>query len=218
MQLGRTVLMELHYLPCLEYFTSLLNAELVILEYQENYPKQTMRNRCYVKTANKTDLLTVPVLKGAELARDVRIDYGQEWRKRHWGCFQSAYGKSPFFEYYAPELKSVYNKQPTFLFDLNFDLLTVCLRFLGLRKNIAANMAYSAVMSEAQEDKRSKISGLTDSEGLFYKSVPYYQTFGNDFVSNLSIVDLLFNQGPESRKILIQSRIEQSLENKRLLK
>lgn len=207
MQLERTVLMELHYLPCLEYFTCLNNYDLVILEYQENYPKQTMRNRCYVKTTNKTDLLTVPVVKGAELARDVKIDYGQDWRRRHWGCFQSAYGKSPFFEYYAPELNKVYSGRPAFLFDLNFDLLTVCLRLLGIKKKITGNLAYSEKTTADISDKRSKISGSAGSEGNFYKSIPYYQTFGNDFVPNLSIVDLLFNQGPESRKILQQSQI-----------
>lgn len=200
--------LELHYLPCLEYFSCLMQHESIVLEYQENYLKQTYRNRCYVKTSNKIDLLTIPVLKGTQKSRDIRIDYSQDWVRRHWGCFQSSYGKSPFFEFYAPELELAYRKKPVFLFDLNFDLLTICLRFLGVKKVLSANLSYEEINREDVFDKRMAFNNKkTVFDEVEYKIPPYYQTFGNDFVPNLSIVDLLFNAGPESRKLLIQPQM-----------
>ncbi|GAB3165279.1 WbqC family protein [Telluribacter humicola] len=204
----REVLIELHYLPSLAYFTCLMSHEVVWLETQENYPKQTYRNRCYVLTTNKVDVLTVPVQAGSKKAqiREVRIDYSQDWIRRHWGCFQSAYGKSPYFEYYAPYLEETYRRKPEYLFDLNYELLTLCLRLIGIKKELRYNMSYSEDVPLNIFDARSLLNDKKqDSEKVFYKSAAYYQTFGNDFVPNLSIVDLLFNQGPEARRILTES-------------
>lgn len=202
------VIVDLHYLPCLEYFTCFLDYEKLILEVQEFFPKQTYRNRCYVQTANKVDVLTVPIRKASKkgLIRDVQIDYSQDWIKRHWGCLQSAYGKSPFYEYYSAELEVMYQRKPAYLIDLNFELLTLCLKFLGIKKPIAYTLSCQAEVKNTQFDARSLISDkIVPKNSTFYKSIPYYQTFGNDFVSNLSIVDLLFNKGPEARQILTES-------------
>ncbi|WP_247234551.1 WbqC family protein [Telluribacter sp. SYSU D00476] len=204
----KEVLIELHYLPSLAYFTCLMSHDIIWLETQENYPKQTYRNRCYVLTTNKVDVLTVPVQAGSKKApvREVLIDYGQDWIRRHWGCFQSAYGKSPYFEYYAPYLEEIYRRKPEYLFDLNYELLTLCLRLIGIKKDIRYNMSYSENVPSNIFDARSLINDKKkDSAEVFYKSTSYYQTFGNDFVPNLSIVDLLFNQGPEARRILTES-------------
>ncbi|TDB68263.1 WbqC family protein [Arundinibacter roseus] len=204
------VTLDLHYLPCLDYFSCLLNFDSFILEAQDHYIRQTYRNRCYVLTANGIDVLTVPVLSGRNkvLIRDVKIDYGQAWVRRHWGCLQSAYGKSPFFEYYEAEFKQVYQRQTTFLFDLNVELLTLCLKFLGIKKEIAYTLSYSRDVTSTNFDARSLISDKnTENIFKFHVPIPYYQTFGNDFVKNLSIVDLLFNKGPEARQILMQSKL-----------
>ncbi|HEV7349883.1 WbqC family protein [Telluribacter sp.] len=202
------VLIELHYLPCLAYFTCLLQHEKVWLEAWESYPKQTYRNRCYVLTANKVEVLTVPVQAGSKKGaiREVRIDYNQDWIRNHWGCFQSAYGKSPYFEYYAPYLEDIYQRKPELLIELNYELLTLCLRLIGIRKEVGYNLSYEKSVSNYIFDARSLISDKKEANGtVFYKNRPYYQTFGNDFVPNLSILDLLFNQGPEARQILAES-------------
>jgi hypothetical protein len=204
------VLLDLHYLPGLEYFACLNSFEKICIESHEVFLKQTYRNRCYVLTANKVDILTVPVQtpSGKIPVRDVRIDYSQGWIRRHWGCLQSAYGKSPFFEYYSDDLKAIYHKKPTFLFDLNRELLTLCLKFIGLKKEVTYTLSYQSYVRNTLFDARSLISDKKGPNNFtFYKKTPYYQTFGNDFVPNLSIIDLLFNKGPESRQILTESTI-----------
>ncbi len=204
------VLVELQFLPCLEYFVCILQHEKINLEACENLPRRSPRNRCRVLTANKVDTLTVPLMESrrASPIRDVKIDYGQPWGRRHWGCLQSAYGKSPYFEYYAADFQDIYQKSPIFLFDFNLELLTLCLRFLGWEKEVAYTLSYQTDVEKTVFDARSLINSRKSQEtGLFYQSVPYYQTFGNDFVPNLSIIDLLFNKGPESPLIIRQSSI-----------
>ncbi|GHB58798.1 WbqC family protein [Persicitalea jodogahamensis] len=204
------VLLDLQFLPCLEYFACLLQYDTLRLEACENLPRRSPRNRCRVLTANKIDTLTVPLLdsRRAIPVRDVKIDYGQPWGRRHWGCLQSAYGKSPYFEYYAADFQAIYQRAHAFLFDFNLDLLTLCLRFLGAKTEIAYTLSYQTDVEKTVYDARSLINPRKSAEtGLFYQSVPYYQTFGNDFVSNLSIIDLLFNKGPESPLIIRQSSI-----------
>ncbi|MPR32001.1 WbqC family protein [Salmonirosea aquatica] len=201
------VLLELHYLPCLEYFSCLMQFDEVVLDVYEPYVRQSYRNRCRVLTANKVDTLTVPVKNRGQggTIREVRIDYDQPWHRRHWGCLQSAYGKSPYFEHYSPGLEALYYKKIPFLFDFNFELLTLCLHYLGVKKHMTYTLSPTSMISNIF-DARSLINAKKKTDGtVFYTPFPYYQTFGNDFVSNLSIVDLLFNQGPESRLILQNS-------------
>lgn len=199
---------ELQYLPCIAYFTSLLKYDRIYIDIEERYLKQTYRNRCSVLTANKVDQLTVPVQKYETAAptKDIKIDYGQDWLRRHLGCLQSAYGKSPFYEFYAPELLQIYDKKLAYLVDLNYELLTICLRLVGVKKDLQYNLSG---LEMEESSVFNAISLINNKKGDFspeyYKPEPYYQTFGNDFVSNLSIIDLLFNMGPEARSVLLRS-------------
>ncbi|WP_229254034.1 WbqC family protein [Dyadobacter sp. NIV53] len=204
----KEVRLELQYLPCLEYFTCILDFDRVWIDVEEKYIKQTYRNRCKVLTANKIDTLTVPVKTGGvdTLTKDVKIDYSQDWIRRHLGCFQSAYGKSPFYEYYAPELIAVFQKKYDFLIDLNYDLLTICLRLVGVKKEVVYNLSGSEMSQNKVINAISIINNKKNTNIYnYYQTIPYYQTFGNDFVSNLSIVDLIFNMGPEARSVLLSS-------------
>lgn len=204
------VQIELQYFPCLEYFGCLLRHDYSILDIDELYRKQTFRNRCMVLTANKVDTLSVPVkhYDSGTLSREIEIDYSQDWKRRHWGCLQSAYGKSPFYEYFAPEFKSVFDQDPQYLVDLNYELLTICLRLLGHKKEVRYKLSGPRIASDKLENLNSRINNKKSTKNyIYYQPVPYYQTFGNGFVENLSIVDLLFNMGPEARGILLQSTI-----------
>ncbi|AQG79768.1 WbqC family protein [Spirosoma montaniterrae] len=203
-----SLLIELHYLPCFDYMTGLLQFERVWLEANEHYQKQSYRNRCYVLTANKVDTLTVPVQKGTrhQPIRDLRIDNDQRWQAHHWRCLQGAYGKAPFFEYYAPELEPVYRKSWTYLFELNQELLTICLRLLGAAPSINLTDCYRKEVSPGIFDARSAINPPNEAESyVFGRSVPYQQNFGQEFVPNLSVLDLLFCQGPMAREVLTLS-------------
>jgi hypothetical protein len=204
----KVVRFELQYLPCLEYFACILSNDLIWIDIEERYVKQTHRNRCSVLTTNKVDTLTVPVQGYSQNAptKDIKIDHSQHWIRRHWGCFKSAYGKSPYYEFYADELQAVYLKKPEFLVDLNYELLTICLRLLGIRKDIRYNLSVPQEENKGIIDALSSINDKKNKNlNKYYQPIAYYQTFGNDFVSNLSIVDLLFNMGPEARSILLRS-------------
>ena len=202
---------ELQYLPCLEYFVCILQYDHVWIDVDERYVKQTFRNRCDVLTTNKIDSLTVPVKAFNHcLTRDVKIDNSQDWVRRHLGCLKAAYGKSPYYEYYAPEFMDVYRKNYEFLIDLNYDLLTICLRLVGAKGRATYNLSGTEIALENVINEISQINNKKSKETFkYYDPQPYYQTFGNDFINNLSIVDLLFNMGPEARSILLKSSVNQ---------
>ncbi len=193
--MGETLLIDLHYLPCVAVMRQMAGAGHVQIEAHENYQKQSYRNRCYVLTSNKVDCLTVPVLKGAtrQPIRQVRIDYGQPWVDRHLRCWQSAYGKSPYFDELMPVLEQELRAQPDFLFDLNWALLTICREWLRVETPVSLTEWYEKVPPPGVFDARSAyIPGVVPESGLFRPEQAYQQNFGVEFVPNLSVLDLLF--------------------------
>ncbi|MCU0353777.1 MAG: WbqC family protein [Cytophagales bacterium] len=202
-----SVLIEAHYFPCLAYFAALQPHSQVVLEAFENYPKKTYRNRCQVLAANKVVSLSVPVTKtGAkQLMKDVRIDYRENWPKDHWRTVVSAYGKAPFFSELAPAFEAIFQKKTPFLLDLNVESLTICLSLLGWSKAISLSEWYLEP-SISPTDLRDAIHPKQpEGWARFYRPVPYPQNFGEQFVSNLSVLDVLFCQGPYAGQIIAQS-------------
>ena len=158
---------ELQYLPCLEYFVCILQYDHVWIDVDERYVKQTFRNRCDVLTTNKIDSLTVPVKAFNHcLTRDVKIDNSQDWVRRHLGCLKAAYGKSPYYEYYAPEFMDVYRKNYEFLIDLNYDLLTICLRLVGAKGRATYNLSGTEIALENVINEISQINNKKSIRGL----------------------------------------------------
>lgn len=206
-----SVVIDLQYLPCIEYFACLLKYDFVYLEAHEHFQKQSYRNRCKILTANNVATLSVPVLKSSrkQLIRDVQIDYTQKWLSDHWRTISSAYGKAAFFEHYAAFFENIYLRKHVFLFDLNLELLTACLSVLKLKKNIFLTGGYQKYTELHQDDLRSKIHPKAKPEyNNSYKQIPYMQNFGSNFVSNLSIIDLLFCEGPYALNIIRQSLVQ----------
>ncbi len=200
------LLIDLHYLPCLDYVSGIVQFGEVRLEAHEHYQKQSYRNRCYVLTANKVDALTVPVQQGThhQPIRDLRIDAGQTWQMHHWRCLQAAYGKAPFFDYYAPDFELVYRKGWSFLFDLNYELLTICLKLMRLSPNVDLTEWYNKDAPVGLFDARSTVNLRNRLQPyVFHQPVSYSQNFGQNFVPNLSILDLLFCQGPAATDVLM---------------
>ena len=199
------MVVELQYFPSITYFSLFIQYENILLEQHENFTKQTYRNRCEILSVNGVDVLTVPVIGGNSKTpiRDVRIDYTQKWVNRHWRAIQSAYGKAPFFEYYAEEFKQVLYQKQTFLFDMNLSLLTVCLRFLQMSAELKFTSDYESFSQNTADDLRSVIHPKKDYPNhIHYLPVQYTQVFGNKFVKNLSILDLLFCEGPGAYQII----------------
>ncbi|HEU5289727.1 MAG TPA: WbqC family protein, partial [Cyclobacteriaceae bacterium] len=126
------ILIDLHYLPSIPYFTVLSSAEKIIIEKNEHFEKQSYRNRCHILTSQGVERLIVPLTSrsGKVLITEVRLDYSQKWLNNHWRAIESAYRSSPFFEYYADDLHTILFKKNVFLYDLNFELLTICLKWL----------------------------------------------------------------------------------------
>ncbi len=198
---------DLFYLPNLEFFSLLIQADSLWLNSGKNYIKQTYRNRTEVLLANKVEKLTIPVLEGnrQNAYKNVKIDYTQKWLNVHLRGIKSGYGKSPFFEYFYTDLERIYLRKPTFLWDLNMELLTLCLQFL--RKDVSIVDVDKKEANGTPIDLAGTIKAKESytSRG-FYHPQPYLQMFGLDFVPNLSVIDLLFCEGPASVRILSLSQ------------
>lgn len=206
------VIVDLQYLPSLEYFACLLKYPNVFIEANEHYQKQSYRNRCRILAANKVDSLTVPVVGGNKktLIRDIKIDYSQRWQAIHWRAIVSAYSKAPFFEYYAPYFEPVYRQKYQYLFDLNWELLTICLSLLQFKNLPILTSDYVKTVEKPCLDLRSAIHPKKNyKDNKIYLANAYVQNFGNEFVPNLSIVDLLFCEGTQAKKIINQSTLKQ---------
>lgn len=203
------VLVDLHYLPSVEYFCFLDSHDTVILENHEHFIKQTYRSRCNILGPNGRLTLSVPVMGGRKkiAMKDIKIDHDQKWSNNHWRAIQSAYGKSPFYEFFRDDFETIFRKKETFLVDLNYKLLTLCLDLLGLKKKLNFSEKYENDPKYGNTtDFRSIIHPKVSFEQrIFYWATPYPQVFGKDFVPNLSIIDLLMCEGPNSLAIVRKS-------------
>jgi hypothetical protein len=207
----RSLLIETHYIPCIAYFSLLLKFENVILECHENFIKQSYRNRCYINTSHGTEVLTVPLTSkhGKVAITEVRIDYNQKWLNNHWRTIQSAYGKAPFFEFYADELHDVLFYKYDFLYELNRTMLSLCLKWLKQPLEIEESMSYEVEPLAGITDHRNAINAKNnEGSNKYYKPVTYNQVFGNKFVNNLSLIDLIFCAGPQAKQIVQASAVE----------
>lgn len=200
------IAIDLHYLPSLEYFTAIDGAEELLLFSQDLYQRQSFLNRTRILLANKVETLSIPIQgrRPRIPMSQVHIDYGQKWQVIHLRGIQSAYGKAPFFEYFFPYLQPVLERQQASLWELNLQLLTICLKLL--RRSVKISVVENEEVVGEIVDLRGKIEPRAAfSDRSYYQAVPYPQLFGVDFEPNLSILDLLFCVGPEAEKVLKQS-------------
>ncbi|MDR2027557.1 MAG: WbqC family protein [Prevotellaceae bacterium] len=206
-QKNHNVILSTAYLPNVQYFSKLLLGEVVI-EQHENYPKQTYRNRCEILTANGTVSLTVPVKhSGTKIKiRDVRIDYSGDWQRLHWKTINTAYRSSPFFVYYADDLMPFYSNREKFLFDYNCKMLDKLIGLTGLKTEIIFSDSY---LQNCDMDYRNSITPRNRPQDARFSPVPYCQVFSNKFGfrSNLSILDLLCNEGNNSYAVIKDSSV-----------
>ena len=186
------------YLAPISYYAQLLRCPSATIDVGEMYRKQTLRNRCYIASPNGRMALTIPVVKFVPYhtpMRDIRISDHGNWRHLHWNALQSNYGRTPFFEFYADDFAPFYEKRWEFLVDYNQALQEMIMRLIWNGENEELRMKNEEFATAlVQEDCNSSFSSLHSS------FPPYYQLFSdrNGFLPDLSIVDLLFNMGPES--------------------
>ncbi|PJJ59109.1 WbqC family protein [Hymenobacter chitinivorans] len=203
------ILFESQYNPPAQFFAELPGHDALWLERHDNYRKQTYRNRCLILTNQGVKPLTVPVIDGNRsekvLTSAIEIDYRQNWVHQHWRSLQTAYGGTPYFEYYADYLHDIYLQKPALLFELNLAFLRFYFRCLRLRTPVEFTTEYHPQYAPALVlDRRDCLTPKApDGTEPDRKSVrPYPQTFGKDFVPGLSILDLLFMQGPAAGSFL----------------
>lgn len=206
------VLSELHYLPSIPFFQQLLRADQLLLDAHEHYHKQTYRNRALILTAQGPQPLTVPVVDGARSEKirtsEIEIDYRQNWMHRHFRTLQTAYGASPYFGYYADYLQDIYTQKPARLWELNLAFLELLFRCLRWPLPLAFTTEYLAPATAPAPtllDRRDFLtpkSTLAASKPDSPSQRPYPQVFGTAFVPELSVLDLLFMQGPAAGHFL----------------
>jgi len=188
------------YLPPVEYFVQLKTyKDGIVIEKEEHFPKQTYRNRANVYTPDGVLTLVVPVMKGSKThtkVKDVKISYEFNWQRLHWLSLQACYRRSAYFEYYEDEFSIFYEKNFAYLFDYNEHLLQFILKAIKLPLSVTYTGSYEA----DYPDKKDFRSGFNPKKDSVFNQKPYFQVFEDrkGFLGNLSIVDLLFNQGPQA--------------------
>lgn len=189
------------------YYARLIRQQEILLEQHDSYSKQTYRNRCLILGPNGVITLSIPVKRKRGMknaVRDIRIDYATNWNKIHWRGLVASYASSPYFEYLADEIHPIYERRHTFLIDLNKLLVEHTLGVMGLKIPVRLTEAFEPIVSET--DPRHFIHPKTDQAVADPGFVPvdYHQVFSDrlGFQTNLSILDLIFNMGPETLSCL----------------
>jgi hypothetical protein len=200
------------YFGNIQYFSKYILYKNIIIDIHETYPRQTYRNRCEILTANGKLSLSIPIVKpGKSLTKNVKIDNTYAWQKQHYRAILSAYKNSPFFDFFIDEFYFVFDKHYNYLIDLNSDILIKCLNIL----EINSNWSYSDDFIRSHENNfREKINPKNkEIIDLDFMPKNYMQVFGDrfDFFPNLSILDLIFNEGKNSIVILKKSIIKKDV-------
>lgn len=196
------MLLTTAYFPPIEYFALLAKYSVVYMEACENYQKQSWRNRCRILTANGPESLNVPVVHENGTfslpIKEIRVEYTTPWVMRTERAIESAYNSSPFFIYYKDALFSILDSHPATLWELNRRIIDFFCSKIGISPDIRETTDYSP----AEEDYREVIHPKRENTVMRDLGMerPYWQVFRDKygFVPGLSIMDLLFNEGPES--------------------
>ncbi len=190
------ILIHSTYFPSISHFVAMAHADKVVFEVEDNFQKQTNRNRMYIYSPNGVQLLNIPVKHSAngnrQLFKDVRIEPAFDWQKQHFKSLEAAYRSSPFFEYFEDDILPIFEKKHDFMMDLNFEIMDIVTSCLGMDYNPEKTAEYFREANGLQ-DYRYLADGKKDKSNF----EPYTQVFGDKhgYINNLSILDLLFNEG-----------------------
>ncbi len=206
-----TLLIELPYIGSLSFHAAVMQYAHIYIEAFENFQKATYRNRAHIAGPNGIDRLSIPINEGRGLRRiisKVEISYTNSWPRLHWGAIVAAYGRSPYFEHYEPELKPLFESPDELLFDFNWKVMQTTWRLLNIKPDVAFTNDYIKEVPQGWFDARGLLSPKPekDSSNELVKVAEYYQVFQDrhGFLADMCAWDLLFNEGPNASNILKQ--------------
>lgn len=196
----KVLVLSTSYYPPVQYIAEIVKSGEVLIEQHETYPKQTYRNRCYIYSANGVLPLSIPVERGSfhrVKLKDLRLDNTRKWQREHLNAIRSAYNSAAFFEFYSEQVLKPLGKKYDYLIDLNMDILDIILGILEIDISVRKTGSYIKEYGENCLDMRTSISPKVKN---VCNHNEYFQVFSpvHGFKANLSIIDLLFNMGPES--------------------
>jgi hypothetical protein len=189
------------YFPSINYLNTFYSSNDSTIEIHENFPKQTIRNRCEILTSNGILTLSIPVIHnslGKQLTKDVRIDYSKNWQIDHWRAIQSAYASSPYFEDYFEEVKLIITEKSDYLIDKNNHILDFVESILDKKTTRKFTFKFENSISNNK-------NLYLERELKSRKSYQQVFSYNKAFTPNLSILDLIFNEGPFCRKWILSS-------------
>jgi hypothetical protein len=191
------ILLHPTYFPSISHFAAMLQAEKITFEVEDNFQKQTNRNRTYIYSPNGIQLLNIPIKHSKathQKTKDIQIDSDFDWQKQHWKSLETAYRSSPFFEFFEDDIRPFFEKKHKFLLDLNFETLDIVTKCLRIKLDYSNSTEYiQNIDPSLVSDFRFLADGKKDTSSL----EKYKQVFDDKhgFINNLSILDLLFNEG-----------------------
>ena len=191
-----TALLHPTYFPSISHFVAMAKADALIFETEDNFQKQTNRNRMYIYSPNGTQLLNIPVKhnveNGRQMFKDVKIEQAFDWKKQHFKSLEAAYRTSPFFEYFEDDIKPLFEKKHEFMMDLNFEALEIVTSCLGMDFSYSKTTEYFHEVEDFT-DYRALANGKKDNSQFESYTQVFEEKHG--FINNLSILDLLFCEG-----------------------
>ncbi len=212
--MSKSVLIELQCFPTIPFFLEALKHDELLLEGQENYRKGTYRNRYHIAGPNGLQRLSIPLAGGKhqqQPIQEVGIAYGDNWQNQHWRSITAAYGRAPFFIHYEDEIKDVLFAKHKTLWSLSINALEVCLELMDLDLAWKISKTFEKIPSEVTSDYRNHFRPKIDeNESKTAHIVQYPQVFPekNGFIPNLSILDLIFCQGPQAGILLQKAALK----------
>ena len=197
------ILVELQYFRSINYF-KFLNKNDILINLDSLYTRKSYRNRTIINGNNGSFNLIVPTIKNKISKKyvDIKIDYSQNWINQHLQSLQSSYGKTPYFIFYKDLITKVLKLRHIFLFDLNYDLLTLFFKLLNFENNFRKEK--ELILNGLKFDDLTHLSNINNDNEIILTSnkIYYNNNFGKNFDTNVSILDLLFMKGPETRYFL----------------